>query len=104
MSDLRLSDLQKLGVCAVCRKPQLEGAVPLFYVVEISRAGFDAGALRRHVGLRMQIGPLAAVMGPDEPLAKVIDGPHRVFVHETCAGEVGHLLNLVPEAVVETSE
>lgn len=64
---------------------------------EISRAGFDAKALRRAVGLEMQIGPLASVFGPDEPLAQVIDGPHRVFVHETCAGDIGHLLRLVPE-------
>jgi hypothetical protein len=96
MSDLRLSDLLRLGNCAVCGKKQLESIIPLFYVVEVSRAGFDARALQRAAGLEMQIGPLAAVMGPDEPLAKAIDGPYRVFVHETCAGEIGHLLELMP--------
>lgn len=92
---LRLSDLLSLGNCAVCGKKQLDG-LPLFYIVEVSRAGFDAQAVRRAAGLEMLIGPLAAVMGPDEPLATVIDGPHRVFVHETCAGNIGHLLNLMP--------
>jgi len=101
MSDLRLAELQRLGSCAVCGKQQLASALPLFYVVEISRAGFDAGAVRRAAGLEMQIGALASVMGPDETLAKVIDGPHRVFVHETCAGDVGHLLCLIP---AETSD
>lgn len=98
MIDLRLSELIKLGNCAVCGRKQLEGGLPLFYVVEISRGGFDPNALRRAAGLEMQIGPLAAVMGPDEVLAKTIDGPHQVFVHETCAGDIGHLLNLIPEA------
>lgn len=97
MSGLRLSQLKALGDCAVCGKKQLAGGLPMFYVVEISRAGFDAAAVRRAAGLEMQIGALAAVMGPDEVLAKTFDGPHRVFVHETCAGDVGHLLRLVPE-------
>lgn len=92
---LRLDDLVALGDCAICGGKQLAGQVPLFYVVEISRAGFDAAALRRAAGLEMQIGPLACVMGPDEPLATVIDRPQRVFVHEHCAGNIGHLLQLM---------
>jgi len=96
MSGLRLSQLQRLGPCIVCGKQQLAGALPLFYVVEISRAGFDGAAVQRAAGLEMQIGALASVMGPDEALAKVIDGPHRVFVHESCASDIGHLLTLIP--------
>lgn len=98
-TDLRFDALTKLGKCVVCGAHQLEpGKLPLFYVLEISRAGFDLGAVQRMGGLVMQIGaPLAAVMGPDETLAKVIDGPHRVFVHEECAGDFHHLIELIPE-------
>lgn len=94
---MKLNELTKLGNCAVCGKKQLEGGLPLFYVVEVSRGGFDQGSLRRAAGLEMQIGSLAAVMGPDEDLATIIDGSHRVFVHETCAGDIGHLMSLIPE-------
>lgn len=92
---LRLHELLALGDCAVCGGKQLAGQLPLFYVIEISRAGFDAAAVRRAAGLEMQIGPLARVMGPDEPLATVIDGPQRRFVHEHCADRIGHLLQLL---------
>ncbi len=94
---LKLNDLMKFGDCAVCGRKQMEGGFPAFYCVTITRAGFDAGAVKRAAGLEMMIGHLAAFMGPDEDLAKVIDGPHTVFVHEECAGKIGHLLSLIPE-------
>lgn len=94
---LRLDELLALGDCVICGGKQLAGKLPLFYVIEISRAGFNAAALRRAVGLEMQIGPLASVMGLDEDLAKVVDGPQRVFVHEHCADRISHLLQLMPE-------
>lgn len=94
---LRIDELLKMGDCAVCGKRQLETNVPLFYCVTISRAGFDANAVRRAAGLEMQIGALASVMGPNEALATIINGPHSVFVHETCADDIGHLLTLFPE-------
>ena len=94
---MKLDDLTRLGNCAVCGRKQLDSPLPLFYVVSISRGGFDATALRRAAGLEMQVGgPLSRVLGPDEDLATVIDGPHIVFVHEGCAGDIGHLLELVP--------
>ena len=96
-TDLRLAALLKLGECVICGRKQLAGAVPVFYTVTISRGGFRQDAVRRAAGLEMMVGgPLAAVMGSDEPLAEVIDGPHSVFVHEECAGEIGHLLRLFP--------
>lgn len=96
MADLRLTDLLALGDCVICGKKQLEGGLPLFYVVEITRDCFRPDALRRAAGLEMQIGPLAAIMGPNEELSQMVQGPHRVFVHETCA-DIGHLIRLFPE-------
>lgn len=40
---------------------------------------------------------LARAMGPNEDLAKIVDGPVDVLVHEDCAGDVGHLLELMPK-------
>jgi hypothetical protein len=75
--------------------------VPLFYVIEISRAGFQANAVKRRAGLSLMMGgndALARVFSPDEDLAKVLDGPRRVAVHETCADQVGHLFQLLEGA------
>lgn len=96
---LKEAELIKLGPCRVCGQQQLAGGEPTFYIVELSRAMFDRRSIERRVGLEMMLGsgPLAKVMGPDEDIAKVFDGPHRVFVHETCALRVHHLLELVPE-------
>jgi hypothetical protein len=99
MAGIKERDLIKMPPCPICRKPHLAG-MPLFYKMTISRCGFDIAAVRRRAGMEMMLGgsgALASVMGPDEDLAKVIDGPHEVFVHEECAGNIGHLLELIPE-------
>ncbi len=93
-------DLVKLGKCAICGE-HLLGKQPVgitFYRLRLERAMFNPQALRRRVGLELQIGPLATVMGPDEDLASVFDGPTEVVVHEDCAAKVGHLLRLFPGA------
>jgi hypothetical protein len=100
---MKLDELTKLGNCAVCGKKQLEGGIPLFYCVTITRGGFDGQALQRAHGLELQIGPLAAVMGPNEDLAKIFDGPTTVFVHETCADKVSHLAMLIPRGKEEAA-
>ncbi len=97
---LKQRTLAKLGKCTICGKHLLAAGVasPSFYVVKISRAMFDYSAIRRQVGLEMLLDSpaLAEVMGPDEDIAKVFDGPVEVVVHESCAAEVGHLLRLFP--------
>lgn len=91
---LKEDEIARLGPCAVCGGSLLTDI--LFYVVTVKRAGFDPDAAQRRVGLGMALGSatLARIMGPDEDLAKVIDRPHTVAVHERCAGKIGHLLNL----------
>lgn len=95
---MKLDELLKLGNCIICGKKQLDGQVPLFYCVTISRGGFDQSALQRAAGFEMMMGPLAQVMGANEDLAKIIGGPHSVFVHEHCADKVHHLLELFPKS------
>lgn len=88
--------LRELGRCPLCKKKGLEGNSPTFYVVEITRACFSRTPIERRVGLAMIVGDaLAGIMGPDEDLAKIFDGPHRVFVHEECAGTLIHILQLL---------
>jgi len=97
MTDYRLNDLTAIGDCVICGKKQLEGGLPMFFCLEVTRACFDPNALRRAAGFEMAMGALAAVLGPDEVLAKSIEGPKRVFVHEACAGKVAHLVQLLEE-------
>jgi hypothetical protein len=52
------------------------------------RLGIDANAVRRAHGLELMMGGnalLANVMGPDEDLAKVIDGQHDMLICGACA-------------------
>lgn len=95
---LTASELVTLGPCVKCGKKLLEGArgalVP-FYVVTVATGITDPNAIRRQVGLGMQIGvELASIMGPDEDLAKVLPGV-RFMLHQDCAFQAHDLLDFV---------
>lgn len=94
---IKEAELVALGPCVICGKKPLETGETPFYRVRIERGLFNPSALQRRAGLEMMIGGLAAVMGPDEDLAQVFDGPHTVFVHEGCAMRIHHLLELIPK-------
>jgi hypothetical protein len=106
MPGLKEDALIRLGACAVCRQPMLASAnaSPTFYTVTIARGIFDVAALQRRTGLQMMFGgglgsgALARAMGPNDDLAKIYAGAVEVIVHETCAGDIGHLAQLMPEA------
>lgn len=93
---LKEERLVKMGNCKVCGEPALKGG-PTFYCVSILHGGFMLDAIKRRVGLEMQLGSskLAQVMGPNEDIAKIVDGPREVFVHEGCASGVYHLAMLL---------
>ncbi len=97
---LKEIELVRLGACAVCREPLAANDQLTFYRVAVSHLAFDARAVRRRFGLGMAIGSdaIARVMGPDEDLAKVLDGPREVVVHEGCADRIGHLMSLMEES------
>lgn len=70
MSGLKRSDIRP---CAVCGKGLAKGGA-IVYRVQVERFFLDPHAIQRQAGLEMQLGvPLAAVMGPDEDLARHID-------------------------------
>lgn len=86
-SGLKSDDVQRLGPCAVCGKALgEEGKVgPTFYVLDIRRetwspAGFVANAF----------------FGKDENLSITLEGPREVVIHENCAMNIPHLLDLMP--------
>ncbi len=61
---------------------------PIFLRISVDRLGIDANAVRRGHGLELMMGGnvlLASVMGPDEDLAKVIDGQHDMLIRGSCA-------------------
>jgi hypothetical protein len=93
---IKEKQLVALGACAVCGKAQLAHGDVSFYEITIRRGGFVLDALKRRAGLGVALGsdPLAAIMGPDEDLAKVLAGPKTVFVSESCAALVPHLVLL----------
>lgn len=99
---LKESELIALGPCIICGKPALgsDNSSPTFYVVDVAHACFDMAAINRRVGLQMVLGghdALARAMGPDGPLARIVNQPRKVFVHEGCAGQIGHVLELSPK-------
>jgi hypothetical protein len=98
---LKEYDLAKLGPCVICRRPLLdkEKLGLTFYKLTVTRAALDRSAIERRIGLQMVLGgasELARAMGPDEDLAKVFAGPVDVLVHEVCASDFNHILELVP--------
>lgn len=79
-----------LQPCAVCRKGMMHAGTPLFYRLRVERYGIDAAAVNRQHGLEMFFGkaaPLAAIIGPSEDIAKLIDGPREILICETCTHE-----------------
>lgn len=97
MPGIKESELLKLGPCAICGEPIVKDI--FFYRIRLERAAFDAAPVRRRIGLEQMLGSgaLARVMGPEEDLAKVFDGPHEKVVHEQCAHSMRSLLQLVKE-------
>lgn len=97
---LKEDELIKLGPCAVCGEKLLSGGELTFYKLTISRGIFNYQALQRRVGLTMMMSGndvIARVLSPNEDLAKVISGPVDIVIHERCAGNILHLLELFPK-------
>ncbi len=93
---LKYDALIKLGPCAVCGMNHFETPDLTFYVVRIRRGAWMADNVRQAAHLQGAFGPLASVMGPDKDLAKLMPGEAEVFIHECCAGNITHILELIP--------
>lgn len=85
---MKEAELRKHATCSLCRKPIGHTRLPLFWKVTVERFGIDLLAVQRQQGLGLMIGaPLAAVMGPDETMARPVMEPKVLTVCETCACE-----------------
>lgn len=60
---------REITPCGACGRKVAEGNVITWYRVAVEQLVADLGAIRRQAGLEMQIGRLAAFMGPDEDIA-----------------------------------
>jgi hypothetical protein len=86
---MKQAELLKHTTCDLCRKKVGETGLPLFWRVTVERFGIDLAAVRRQDGLAQFMGNtvLAAVMGPDEDMAKPLMDPKVLTVCERCAME-----------------
>lgn len=85
---MKEAELRKHATCSLCTRPIGHTRLPLFWKVTIERFGIDLAAMQRQQGLGLMIGaPLAAVMGPDETMARPMMEPKVLTVCETCACE-----------------
>lgn len=77
----------------------MASGLPLFWRVTVERFGIDMQAVQRQHGLGMMLGngAIAAIMGPDEDLAKPMMEPKTITVCEdcctkmTCVAELGEV-------------
>lgn len=85
---MKEAELRQHATCSLCSKPigHINPHLPLFWKVTIERYGIDMLAVQRQHGLGLMVGArLAAVMGPDETMAKPVMDPKVLTVCETCA-------------------
>lgn len=84
---MKEAELRKHSVCSLCAKGIGASGLPLFWRVTVERFGVDLTAVRRQDGLGAMLGhsALAAVMGPDETMARPVMEPVKLTVCEDCA-------------------
>lgn len=92
--------------CALCAKGVAHDGNILFWRIRLERAGLHAPAIERQHGLELMLGSpaIARVMGTDSDIAKVIDGPHEVWICEPCVSERLHPLFIITEEINEKTE
>lgn len=96
LKGLKEDDLQKLGPCIICNQQLINSTNLTFYKIEVSRGILNIDAIRRRVGAGMLMtNAIARILGPNEDLAKVFDGPHQLVIHEECALKTHHPLDLI---------
>lgn len=69
---MKEAELRKHAKCTLCKNPVMASGLPLFWRVTIDRFGVNTRAVERQSGLAALMGSagLAAVMGPDEDMAR----------------------------------
>lgn len=96
---MKSDEIRANAICKVCGKKFGESGLPLFWRVTVQRFFVDMAAVQRQSGLEMMLGnvALAAVMGPNEDLAKPMMDPVTVTVCESCANSPGTCIAVLAE-------
>lgn len=83
---MKEAELRAASTCARCGKKIGDSGLPLFWRVKVERFGVDMRAVERQTGSAMVLGHagIAAIMGPDEDMAKPIMDPVIVTICEPC--------------------
>lgn len=83
---MKQEELLKHSKCSICGEGVATSGLPIFSVITFQRYGLDMNAIRRQDGLAAFMGhsQLAAVMGPNEDMAKKLGPPVKSTVCETC--------------------
>jgi len=91
---MKEAELRQHTTCSLCRQKVLASGLPLFWRVSIERFGIDMQAATRQTGLALAMGSaqLAAIMGPDEDIARPVMDKAVLTVCEQCA--IGCQVNL----------
>jgi len=86
---MKEAELRMHATCGLCKKPIMNGGLPLFWRITIERFGIDVSAAKRQDGLAQLLGSsaLANVMGTDADMASPVMEPTSISVCEPCAME-----------------
>ena len=83
------AELRRHSVCTLCGSKIMKQGIPTFWRLRIERHAIEADAVRRQTGLAvfMVSAGIAAVLGPDERMTRILRDEKSVAVCESCAGE-----------------
>ena len=77
---------REIKACALCDKGVAYGSNFMFWRLRFDRAAVNPRGVEQQHGLELMLGSprLATIMGADPDIAKVLDGPHDVWICEPC--------------------
>lgn len=96
---MKEKELREIAKCVMCGKGVGHTGLPLFWRIRIERYGLNMDAIQRQQGLTMSLGGhavLAAVMGPQEDMAKKILSK-EITLCEECATEKQTVIAVLAE-------
>ncbi|MEY2849631.1 MAG: hypothetical protein RI885_2298 [Actinomycetota bacterium] len=97
---------RELGPCAACGRGVMHDRSIAFYRVTFEHFVLMTGVIQRQAGLEQAMGSpvLAAVMGPDEDLAKRAGPADREIICQHCAIHGGCLAEIMEHVARRRSE
>jgi hypothetical protein len=84
--------------CLLCRKRLEQCCLPIYWTVNLSRHGIDAGSARVQAGMTLAFGEgIANALGPGIRAVELMPS-RRFFVCDLCAQEPLHLMELAEQS------